>query len=88
MWLCTLFIHLDECLDATTKGLWKTDLNWSRDARELRKAAVASQEKAIFKQAKKHLKHLRIIDKKVYTTGHNLLWGVRGCLSLVLGEAA
>ena len=64
--LYTLFIHLDECLDATTKGLWKIDLSWSRDAHELRKAAIASQETIIFKRAKKHLKHLRIIDKKVH----------------------
>ena len=64
-----VFIHLDEYLDATSKGLWKADLSWSRDAHELRKAAVASQERSILKRAKKQLMHLRIIDKKVYV--HN-----------------
>jgi hypothetical protein len=66
-WVTTVMLYftIDECLDATNGGLWKTDLNWSKDAHELRKAAVASQEKTIFKRAKKHLKHLRIIDKKV-----------------------
>ena len=58
-------LFIDECLDDTTGGLWKMDLHWSKDAHELRRAAVASQEKTILKRAKKHLKHLRIIDKKV-----------------------
>lgn len=65
-------MYLEECLDATTKGLWKMDLSWSKDAHELRKNAVASQDKAIFKRAKKHLKHLRIIDKKVTGQGDRI----------------
>lgn len=63
-------MHIGECIDATSKGLLKTDMSWSREAQELRRLAVTSQEKTVFKKAKKLLKHIRIVDKKVQ--GHSI----------------
>ena len=61
------FDQIDECFDATTRGLWKKDLSWSREAGELQKSALTGQaSNTLVKRAKSTVKHLRIVDKKVY----------------------